>query len=139
MNATAIIAIDEKGCILVQKEYSYPPNEWLYQFPGGAIEPNETPEQGALRELIEEASLTGSLKQALTAFGPGFANNLDIADNLTTLGSNILGAVPFGWINWIGQDGSDLTFQYSAIAGGVLSALSLGAQDCAFFGNGLQK
>src|SRR5947209_18098003 len=82
---------------------------------------------GAGSSLV--TSLTGSLKQALTAFGPGFANNLDIADNLTTLGSNILGAVPFGWINWIGQDGSDLTFQYAAIAGGVLSGLSPGAQD----------
>jgi ADP-ribose pyrophosphatase YjhB (NUDIX family) len=57
-----VIAIGEDGKILLQKEYSYPPNETLYQFPGGAIEKNETPEKAAIRELAEEAKLKGELE-----------------------------------------------------------------------------
>jgi|SRR3989344_913795 len=43
--------------VLLQQEYSYPPNEILYQFPGGKIEANETAAEGAIRELAEEAGL----------------------------------------------------------------------------------
>lgn len=60
--AVTIISVNEDGLLLVQKEYSYPPNDWLFQFPGGAIEKNETPEHAAARELSEEANLTGQLK-----------------------------------------------------------------------------
>lgn len=62
-HAAMVIAVDKTGKILVQKEYSYPPNEWLYQFPGGALKLNESPLQGAERELIEEANLTGDMEQ----------------------------------------------------------------------------
>ncbi len=60
--ASLVIAERHDGKILLQREYSYPPNCWLYQFPGGAIEKSETPSQSAMRELAEEAGLSGSLK-----------------------------------------------------------------------------
>lgn len=60
-DSSAVIARNKDGKILVQREYSYPPNEWLYQFPGGKIEHNETPKQAAHRELAEEAGLQGKL------------------------------------------------------------------------------
>lgn len=60
-DAACILAINDEGKILVQKEYSYPVDEWLYQMPGGAIDKGETPEQGAARELAEEAGLAGTL------------------------------------------------------------------------------
>jgi ADP-ribose pyrophosphatase len=62
-DAAMVIAQRHDGKILIQKEYSYPMNEWLFQFPGGAIEKGETREQGALREMAEEASITGALKE----------------------------------------------------------------------------
>ena len=62
-DSAMIIAKREDGMIFIQKEYSYPVNEWLFQLPGGAIEENETPIQGARRELQEEAGLKGDLKQ----------------------------------------------------------------------------
>lgn len=40
--------------ILLQKEYSYPPNEELFQFPGGHVPSDEKIEVGANRELMEE-------------------------------------------------------------------------------------
>lgn len=39
------------------KEYSYPFDEWLWQFPEGSVEAGETAEVAATRELQEEAAL----------------------------------------------------------------------------------
>jgi ADP-ribose pyrophosphatase YjhB (NUDIX family) len=61
-DAACILAVNTEGKILLQREYSYPPNEWLYQVPGGAIEDGESPQDGAARELAEESSLKGDLK-----------------------------------------------------------------------------
>ncbi len=69
--ATSIIPIGPDRRILVQKEMSYPINEWLYQFPGGAVEPNETIHAGALRELEEEAGHIGKLQE----IGKFYVNN----------------------------------------------------------------
>lgn len=60
-DSVTTIVIDKSGKLLVQKEYNYPSNEWLYQFPGGNLEIGETPEKGGARELAEEARLQGDL------------------------------------------------------------------------------
>lgn len=60
--AAMIIAQRADGKILLQKEYSYPPDEVLFQFPGGLVNLGESIEAGALRELAEEAQLKGVLK-----------------------------------------------------------------------------
>lgn len=57
MPDSACVICLKDDMVLLQKEYSYPPNEELYQFPGGKVEPNETTAEGALRELAEEAGL----------------------------------------------------------------------------------
>lgn len=62
-HSATVIAINSDGKLLIQKEYSYPPNDWLYQFPGGGIEEGETPKDGAVRELQEEGGFTGELTQ----------------------------------------------------------------------------
>lgn len=61
--AACVIAIAASGKIFVQQEYSYPPDEWLYQFPGGAFEEGEDAKACAKRELAEESSLAGELKE----------------------------------------------------------------------------
>lgn len=54
----SVLIICLKGTkVLVQKEYSYPPDEILLQFPGGKLENGEDPINGARRELIEESGL----------------------------------------------------------------------------------
>lgn len=58
-----VIALDNRGKILLQKEYSYPQDTKLFQFPGGALESGESPIQGAAREFAEEAQLKGTLTQ----------------------------------------------------------------------------
>jgi ADP-ribose pyrophosphatase len=58
-DAVTVIAT-KGGDILIQQEYSYPPNLVMYQFPGGAIEAGEEPEEAAIRELKEESGYAGT-------------------------------------------------------------------------------
>ena len=59
-NGAVMVICIRSGMVLVQREYSYPPNEILYQFPGGKIEHGESLKQAIKRELAEESSLMGS-------------------------------------------------------------------------------
>ena len=61
-DAVTMIAMNNEGKVLLQKEYSYPPDEWLFQFPGGHLLKDEQPEVGAAREMAEEADLGGDFK-----------------------------------------------------------------------------
>lgn len=52
-----VLARDLEGRLLVEREYSYLPDEPVYQWVGGGIEAGETPLAAAARELTEEAKL----------------------------------------------------------------------------------
>jgi ADP-ribose pyrophosphatase len=52
-SSVAVIAINEEDKILLQQEYSYPPNKIMYQLPGGAVEDGESIFDAANRELSE--------------------------------------------------------------------------------------
>ncbi|WP_433369391.1 NUDIX hydrolase [Actinoplanes sp. CA-142083] len=54
-----VLLVDPSGAVLMQHRDDHAPvspNQW--GFPGGRIEPGETPEQAARRELLEETGLT---------------------------------------------------------------------------------
>ncbi len=58
-DAVVLILTDRTGQrILLNKEYRMAAGTWVYNFPAGLIEPGETPEEGAARELREETGLT---------------------------------------------------------------------------------
>lgn len=54
-HSVAVIAVNGAGELLLQREYSYPPDEIMWQLPGGAIEKDEDVITAAQRELSEES------------------------------------------------------------------------------------
>ncbi len=70
----AVIAVDEKGDILLVEQFRKPVEKELLEIPAGGIDPGETPEDSVRREMREE---TGFLPRKLEKLGgfyssPGF-------------------------------------------------------------------
>lgn len=57
-DSVVLILTDESGeRLLVCREYRMAMAQWIYNFPAGLIDPGETPEESAKRELWEETGL----------------------------------------------------------------------------------
>lgn len=57
-DSVIMILTDESGeRILVNREYRMAMAQWIYNFPAGLIDPGESPEESARRELWEETGL----------------------------------------------------------------------------------
>ena len=69
----SILPIRE-GKILLQRQYRYPVRSWQWELPGGFIDPGETPEEAAVRELGEETGYTVKKLCPLGAFYPSFGS-----------------------------------------------------------------
>lgn len=72
LNAVTIICKGKDGKILLSKEYSYPPDDFMFQFPGGGINEGEDVQVAAKRELAEE---TDYIAKKLTLLGKYLINN----------------------------------------------------------------
>lgn len=57
LHVTAAVLIDDDGRVLVQQRPAGKPMAGLWEFPGGKIEPGETPEAALIRELDEELGI----------------------------------------------------------------------------------
>lgn len=53
-DAVAVLAVTQDKKFVFLKEYRHPTQSWLYGCPGGCIDPGETLETAAKRELLEE-------------------------------------------------------------------------------------
>lgn len=70
-HSVAIIALKDNN-ILLQKEFSYPPNKVMYQLPGGSANDSEDITQTANRELSEES---GYISKDCKIIGYFYLNN----------------------------------------------------------------
>ena len=72
--SSVVMPVDEKGRVLLARQYRLPARDYLWEIPAGRMEPGETPLQAAKRELKEETGL--SAKKWTKLFGlymsPGF-------------------------------------------------------------------
>lgn len=82
--ADAVVVIvhnEDQSKILINKEFRMAPGRWVFNFPAGLIDPGETPEVAAARELWEE---TGLHLDAIDDFIPasysavGFSNEKNV-------------------------------------------------------------
>jgi ADP-ribose pyrophosphatase len=76
VDAASVLAKDEAGRWILNREYRYPTGKHLLGAPGGRIDPNENPIDGARREFFEE---TGYWADHLEPLGvsypfPGICN-----------------------------------------------------------------
>ena len=75
--AVGIIAVHD-GYMYFVKQYRIAAEEVLLEIPAGKIEPKDTPEQTAIKELKEETGLVAKEVQYLQEFyvSPGFSNEI---------------------------------------------------------------
>jgi len=69
-HSVAVIALNDKREILLQREYSYPPDIIMWQLPGGSMQEGEDPIEAANRELSEESNVVGVSCKILGHFYP---------------------------------------------------------------------
>jgi ADP-ribose pyrophosphatase len=86
--AVVIVALDEKDNVLLVRQFRHAAGKELLELPAGGIDPGETPEETARREMQEE---TGYMPQKIERLGgfysaPGYASEylyLFLATELT--------------------------------------------------------
>lgn len=76
--AVAVIALTDEGKLVVVEQYRKPMEKSMVEIPAGKLEPNESPEACALRELEEETGYTTEKLEIITSFytSPGFADEI---------------------------------------------------------------
>ncbi len=74
----AVVALDDANRVCLLRQYRHAAGGWLWELPAGKIDPGETAETTAHRELAEEAGLQAAdwqkLGQCLTT--PGFCDEV---------------------------------------------------------------
>jgi ADP-ribose pyrophosphatase len=70
------MAVDAQQRICLLRQYRYAAGGWIWEFPGGRIEPGESALSSAQRELREEAGVEAKQWQAVIDFysTPGFCD-----------------------------------------------------------------
>ncbi len=75
--SVVILAVDESGKeprVLLERQYRYAAQQYLWELPAGRIDPGETAAAGARRELIEETGYRAKRWKRVLVFyaSPGF-------------------------------------------------------------------
>jgi ADP-ribose pyrophosphatase len=77
--AAVIVATTERsGCLVLIEQFRIPFEAEIYEFPAGLIDPGETPEQTARRELVEETGFEGEVLRV----GPGVSTTAGLSTEI---------------------------------------------------------
>ena len=68
--SAVMMPVDDRGRILLVKQYRLPARQYLWELPAGRMDPGETPLQAARRELEEETGLKAKTWTKLAFFYP---------------------------------------------------------------------
>ena len=63
MRSRSLALVVREGKILMIQTYRF--NRYIFELPGGGVEPGETPEEAVIRELKEECGLDGKINRPL--------------------------------------------------------------------------
>lgn len=76
--SVAMLPVDAEGRVLLVRQYRYAVGAYVWELPAGRLDAGETPEQGARRELVEEAGLEAAQVEPLLSFftTPGFCDEV---------------------------------------------------------------
>ena len=74
--SVAALPVLDDGRVVLIRQYRYAVDERVWEIPAGRIDPGETPEEGARRELEEEIGYTAAALEPLCTFytTPGFCD-----------------------------------------------------------------
>ncbi|KUM24262.1 DNA mismatch repair protein MutT [Mesorhizobium loti] len=93
ISAVSVAVVRGKRVLLVKR--ARPPSQGLYAYPGGKVEPGETLEEAAARELKEETGLEAGDYQPLRDIHiDGRAENHAVDYLLTVFGATFAGGEP---------------------------------------------
>jgi ADP-ribose pyrophosphatase len=73
--SVGIVPLREDGRVVLIRQYRHPVGDWLLEIPAGSVDPGETPEACARRELAEEIGCRAEDTIRLGGFylSPGYA------------------------------------------------------------------
>jgi ADP-ribose pyrophosphatase len=74
--SVAALPVHSDGKVVLIRQYRYAVDEWVWEIPAGRLDPGETPEQGARREVEEEVGLHAGHLEPISVFytTPGFCD-----------------------------------------------------------------
>lgn len=76
--SVGIIPIDKDGSAILVRQFRYAVGENLWEIPAGKLDPGESPEDCAMRELEEETSYRAGRLERIASFytSPGFSSEM---------------------------------------------------------------
>lgn len=76
--AAAIVPIRDDGRVIMIKQFRSSLNKWILEVPAGKVDPGESPEEAARRELIEEVGYEAGelVKLASIYMSPGYSDEI---------------------------------------------------------------
>ncbi len=85
--SVVVVPVDEQGQVLLVRQYRKATENALLEAPAGGMDPGESPEEAAVRELREEVGMTAGDVRPLAGFwlSPGFCTEFMYAYLATRL------------------------------------------------------